>query len=428
MIETTLDEVKTLLGGDYSKCESPSLRLEKFVHLGGNTKKDEIDAVVKCQSSYSKKRAEGLLPANADRFLAKLKSRLIVNQAGGILENAGLCLHPYLGYPYIPGSAVKGVARHMAWCEWRVADESQKEEVARNIAKVFGYPTGDKKGLDDYLAKLGQKDCGGCISFWVAEPVEKVKLVTEIVTCHHAKYYQGDRPGEGACDDEAPNPQFFPAVEEGGEFMFTLVPLRDAGSAELALAKKWLIKAIEGNGIGAKTSAGYGWFGDIDECTKRYQEKKCKEEELAEKEARQKESESGLSELEAMEDKSSPEFVQRFTAFDKKVQELSPQNQERLNKLRKLLPQKSLSDEIRDKWAGKSVEECLLATPYIRDFKLKSEKEKKVIVDILRKHEVWQYLRKGDFKDIPKKHQKNLREQVEAIRAFAKTTSEGKMP
>lgn len=52
---------------------------------------------------------------------AQLQSRLMVNMAGGVMENAGLCLDRF-GLPYIPGSAVKGCARRAAlaalheWC------------------------------------------------------------------------------------------------------------------------------------------------------------------------------------------------------------------------------------------------------------------------------------------------------------------------
>ena len=43
----------------------------------------------------------------AQRLFAQLQARLMVNMAGGVMENAGLCLDRF-GLPYIPGSAVKG--------------------------------------------------------------------------------------------------------------------------------------------------------------------------------------------------------------------------------------------------------------------------------------------------------------------------------
>lgn len=262
MTATVLSEVQFLLGGEaFPKCESPSLRLEKFVRIGGDsTKRDEIDAVVKCQRKHGMKPQVCSVPSGGVRFPAKLKSRLIVNQAGGILENAGLCLHPHFGYPYIPGSTVKGVARHAAWCAWHEAEGETKEALARQMATVFGYPTGDT-GLDAYLKGLTcNATRGGCVAFFAALPDGKADLVTDIVNCHHMKYYGDDNQSAVATDDEAPNPQFFPAVEAGATFLFTLAPLRGAGEAELKFAKECLIKALTENGVGAKTSAGYGWF------------------------------------------------------------------------------------------------------------------------------------------------------------------------
>lgn len=277
---TALSEVCELLGGDrFPLCESRSLRLEKFVRIGGTSKREEIDAVVKCRSERARPMPK---PAGAIQFPATLKGRLIVNQAGGILENAGLCLHPHFGYPYVPGSAVKGVARHAAWCEWNAeADDAKKADIARRIAVVFGYPTMDK-GLDEYLADRGcDERRSGAVTFFAAEPENgKAPLVTDIVNCHHRKYYDGSQPD--ATDDEQPNPQFFPAVEAGATFVFTIAPVsrakfggvasplpngassatpagRDVPAA-LADAKRWLKAALTENGVGAKTSAGYGWF------------------------------------------------------------------------------------------------------------------------------------------------------------------------
>ncbi|MBR1835905.1 MAG: type III-B CRISPR module RAMP protein Cmr6 [Kiritimatiellae bacterium] len=264
MRATVTNELAALLGGVdrlYPACESLSLRLEKFVRLGDNSTKDEIDAVVKCHRAHARP-IPSFEPKGCATFVARLRSRLIVNQAGGILENAGLCLHPHFGSPYIPGSAVKGIARHAAWCEWKEAkdagDDGQAAAVAERIAAVFGYPTGDKDGLDAFLAARGWKDkrTSGSVVFLAAAPVDAGRLATDIVNCHHPKYYAGNLPY--AADNESPNPQFFPAVDEGVSFLFTIAPVRTG--ADMEAAKGWLVRAISENGAGAKTSAGYGWF------------------------------------------------------------------------------------------------------------------------------------------------------------------------
>lgn len=98
---------------------------------------------------------------------AQLQSRLMVNMAGGVMENAGLCLDRF-GLPYIPGSAVKGCARRAAlaalheWCEtgqkpgvtepdkdnlFKAACDSftTQTEMLAAIARVFGWCEQDWK-------------------------------------------------------------------------------------------------------------------------------------------------------------------------------------------------------------------------------------------------------------------------------------------
>ena len=264
-----------LLGKDCSKCQSPSLRLEKYVRLGkddkGKTvKKDEIEAVVNSHKEHAKP-IPVFEPKGAVPLVAKLRSRLIVNQAGGIRENAGLCLHPHFGAPYIPGSAVKGIARHAAWCQWKEAkdagNETEVNKIAQAIAKVFGFPTGDKDGLDTYLAEHGWKDKtqSGSIIFLPAVPWKngaafKGKLCVDIVNCHQKLYYGNKEKGAVPSATDQPNPQFFPCVDSDVSFRFVLVPTRIANQELVSSAQDWLIEGLEANGAGAKTAAGYGWF------------------------------------------------------------------------------------------------------------------------------------------------------------------------
>lgn len=428
MKNSALKEVQCLLGGEtFPNCESPSLRLEKFVRVGGNAKRAEIDAVVDCQNKKGVAPEGVPTPQGGIQFPATLKSRLIVNQAGGILENAGLCLHPHFGYPYIPGSAVKGVARHAAWCEWDEAkDEKQKVELAKRIVHVFGYPTNDDD-LDKFLEDLGDKERrSGCISFWTATPETKARLVTDIVNCHHKDYYAGSKPE--AYDDEKPIPIFFPAVEKGATFLFTLVPMRGATEDELELAKAWLIKAIQESGVGAKTSAGYGWF----EYSEEAEQKRAKDAETKRAEEAHKTLAQNLHNrifaLAAMDEKTE-EFAKEIAAIEVAMKDVKlPQSDiDEFNKQKRRLPQASLRDVLLREWSGKKSQDCAL-THYVMQFKAKSDKDKAKIVSVLRTHEVWKYLKAGNFTDLKKKHQAPLREQVEAIRAFAKTTPEGKMP
>ena len=428
MTATAIREVREILGGDkFPHCESPSLRLEKFVRIGDNAKREEIDAVVKCQRERGGKPRPLPLPPGGVRFPARLKSRLIVNQAGGILENAGMCLHPHFGYPFIPGSAVKGVARHAAWCEWNAAEGAEKERLAHDIARVFGFPTNDNS-LDKFLASLGDDTRrGGCVSFWAAEPEGKASLVTDIVNCHHMKYYGSENSSAVAHDDEQPNPQFFPAVAEGGLFLFTLVPVRGAGAAEVALAKGWLIRALTENGVGAKTSAGYGWFGYSEEDEQKYHEALRRKQADKERKRCIQETERHIFAL-AERDAASPEFADEIEKLDQAGMDgVSQMAVEEFNRQKRRLPRLLPREEILREWAGKTELECALSH-YVLSFAAKSDEVKRDVVSVLRTHPAWKFLRAGDFSAVKKKNQAALRQQVEAIRAFAKNTPEGKMP
>ena len=93
-----------------------------------------------------------LLQSRAKILFGRLRSRLLVNTSGTVMENAGLALDRY-GIPYIPGSAVKGCARRMAllalqeWCHKRTKPNGDPccepfdscEQMLTAIALVFGW-------------------------------------------------------------------------------------------------------------------------------------------------------------------------------------------------------------------------------------------------------------------------------------------------
>lgn len=405
---TILDDLLRL--GVRESCESPSLRLTKYLEIGDNTKAAEVNAVVACSNKYVpqhvKETSLFTIPKqngmDGVTIVATLKSRLIVNQAGGILENAGLCLHRHFGYPYIPGSAVKGLARHAAWCEWKAEeDEDKKLEIAKKIADVFGYPTGDAKPkknpsnrlyLDDYLKEIEPeiKDCSGSICFMSAEPVGRAPLVMDIVNCHHPKYYQGEQTE--ATDTENPIPNFFPAVEKGVQFQFQLMPLRNSSDGNLDFAKKWLVEAITIYGIGAKTAAGYGWFEDN---TEKYLEDEKRQQEIANKQQREKEL---LEEVAILEQSAGElltvEQVECYRCLKEKAKGIDNQQIiDALNKLAKKMPQESEEDKIRNRWNSLKNRDGILKDDLVKNFHKKDQAKRDAVAQLFR----------TDFNDIYKK-------------------------
>ncbi|MDR1816586.1 MAG: type III-B CRISPR module RAMP protein Cmr6 [Puniceicoccales bacterium] len=379
-----LKEIAPLL----AQVESASLRHGKLVAaLANATKRGEIEAVIACHRRHAATRIPPVTPRGALTFSATLGGRLIVNQAGGILENAGLNLHPHFNDPFIPGSAVKGIAAHAAWCEWNdESDAAKKTALARDIAAVFGFPTSDKS-LDAFLVeKCGFQEndaTGGAVAFLAAIPTTKPALVLEITNSHHMKYYGGGTAGV-ALDNEEPNPQFFPAVADGTPFRFTLAPLRAAGNgtagaaaagkssssdgvhavpaaALLPAAKRWLVAGLTLNGVGAKTAAGYGWF-IYDEAA----DQKAAAAEAAA--ARQREQAAAFAAEKAalpVLDDLPPEtlrpaladveaFLKKWKAADWPQNQLQPL-QDDAARNRKRLPQASPADRLRERWETQNV-------------------------------------------------------------------------
>lgn len=146
-------DTMSVLGNDARQCDSRTLFLEKFCDPQAkedNRKQAFLGARKTPPSEILKLKAQAwrqwllhvtkrATPRNEDEhntivIYAQLQARLMVNMAGGVMENAGLCLDRF-GLPYIPGSAVKGCARRAALAalrEWCLAGGSQENKPRTN--------------------------------------------------------------------------------------------------------------------------------------------------------------------------------------------------------------------------------------------------------------------------------------------------------
>jgi len=209
-------------------------------------------------------------------FEATLGARLLVNLAGGVIENAGIALDRCFGLPFIPGSAVKGIARAQALWEIHDAQGADKSRLLRLAMLLFGFGTNDIKAKGDFAwaggasaakttaDEIGSKDFKGCACFLPAYPTTPPTLVVDMVNPHYPDYYSGRR--SQAEDNESPIPSYFQAVEAGSAFGFAVLLNRVPSLPNLTQpglltqAKHWLERAVTRKGVGAKTAAGYGWF------------------------------------------------------------------------------------------------------------------------------------------------------------------------
>lgn len=215
--------------------------------------------------------------------IGQLEGRLAINLADSLIQNAGICLDRLFGLPYIPGSAIKGVARHAALAELKSASGENRRNLFKQVVAIFGCakndfapakpakkPGGKATPAGDFFPYLDlseERDQKGAIAFLPAYPLNEAKIVVDLTNVHYPLYYGGDKrkniqAGQtSSLKTEKPTPNPFPAVEVGAQFAFCLV--LNNMSEDLSLletASRWLRLAITEHGLGAKTASGYGWF------------------------------------------------------------------------------------------------------------------------------------------------------------------------
>ncbi|MGC8898785.1 MAG: type III-B CRISPR module RAMP protein Cmr6, partial [Bacteroidota bacterium] len=166
--------------------------------------------------------------------------RLVVGMGyKGSLE-IGMTLHHLYGFPYIPATAVKGLAR--AWAE--LVEKAEQSTIAR----VFGSESKDERKAESHQL--------GSVLFLDALPIDWPKLDVDIMNPHYPDYYK-DPKNNPPGDWQNPVPIPFLAVAPGTRFWFGLA---SKSAEDLKKAKQWLVSGLKELGIGAKTSAGYGYF------------------------------------------------------------------------------------------------------------------------------------------------------------------------
>jgi CRISPR-associated protein Cmr6 len=169
---------------------------------------------------------------------AKVRGRLVVGLGAESVLETSITLHHTYGVPYLPGSALKGLARHYA--------KHVDGWTSKHMEIVFG---------NDKLAKKAEESFAGYITFfdalYVPDSGEKGQaLHADVMTVHHQGYYMKDDVAPTDWDDPHP----VPFISATGIYLLAL-----AGPADwLPPTFKLLELALKEEGIGAKTSSGYG--------------------------------------------------------------------------------------------------------------------------------------------------------------------------
>ena len=171
---------------------------------------------------------------------AKVLGRMAVGLGAESILETSIVLHRTYGVPYIPGSALKGLAAAAAH-KFLVDDKWRKA-------------SGEKEIGESHRLMFGDTESSGYVTFhdalWIPEG-SGLPLDLDVMTVHHPDYYQG-KGNVPPADWDSPNPVSF--VSAQGRYLLALTGFEEWVDAALEI----LAGALERDGIGGKTAAGYG--------------------------------------------------------------------------------------------------------------------------------------------------------------------------
>ncbi|MDR4506852.1 MAG: type III-B CRISPR module RAMP protein Cmr6 [Candidatus Brocadiaceae bacterium] len=173
-------------------------------------------------------------------FTMSTDYRFISGLGGAHVLETGLTLHHLYGFPFLPASSAKGLARAYA--------ENIGDAVHSELLEVFG---SEDKGM------VSDSNREGKVVFLDGIPDKFPEIEVDIMNPHYGDYYQGNKP---PADYLNPTPIFFLAVAPGKAFIFSLF---STDKSLLEKSVKWLKGGLTELGAGGKTNVGYGYFNEV---------------------------------------------------------------------------------------------------------------------------------------------------------------------
>lgn len=246
--------------------------------------------------------------AGADPFTLKTDWRLIVGLGKKSSLEVGFTFNRY-GYPYLPGSSLKGLARTYGLLEIAlgieaiVKNKAEKEPLSKldvilsldnpqkyeEEIKTYQPNTGSLQMVEAFRLIFGTTDTAGKVVFFDAIPSEFPKLELDIMNPHYPDYYKdmgSNEPKVYPTNWQSPIPVKFLTLAPKSNFRFAIGWRNSAHDKEkngskwngwfkgeqikqeteqstprlIKLARRWLQGGLLELGAGGKTSAGYGYF------------------------------------------------------------------------------------------------------------------------------------------------------------------------
>ena len=373
-------------------------------------------------------------------LIGKLCASLAVNLSDSLIQNAGICLDRLFGEPYVSGSAVKGVSRHVALS--RLKAGMMTVSVFQKLFGTADVDFSEGGDLSEFAGEVPveQRNRKGGFDFLAAHPISDVQVAVDMTNVHYPDYYQSGQSEDLSKEKPRPNP--FPVTAPGADFAFCIASNGLQNEESLGgLMREIVREALETCGLGAKTAAGYGWF----DCsgTERWIENYKQHQIDAARQVAVSKLIEKIASLAAV-DVETPAFRTALAEIeaDPVFADLPSRSREELVRQKRRLPQQSPIDRQREQWRAAGVNAVIGLPVFARKFNILAadrakadvDEEMRVTVQLLREGEgigaeVWRQLkaiaddgkRKSKFKHIP-----NV---VGTIRELSKTKLDyGRMP
>lgn len=214
-----------------------------------------------------KNKQETLLASLSDNYqtgniVLKQNWRLATGLGNASVYNNGFSFHPVYGIPYLSGQQIKGIVRVYVIATFF---NYKEEEAVKD--EYFAYLFGRNKIEEDNTT---DNENSGAVTFFDAFPVNnEVKMEADIMAPHYKNYY-GEKGQPN--DKDSPDLIIFLSIKKGTfKFAFGIKKSKykeqipedteikvENSSNTLDLIKKLIEKAMDQEGIGAKTAVGYG--------------------------------------------------------------------------------------------------------------------------------------------------------------------------
>ena len=200
-------------------------------------------------------------------YQAELKSPLITGIGQTHPNEVGMVFDHTIGIPYIPASSVKGIVRFAHMLELIKSDNLEEykgsdkggeyiveSDLKTLIPAIFGGDADEEKE-----GKKKEKKLKGKVIFLDAYPAKVPDLHIDIMNPHYGDYYSDENGKIPPADYLDPTPIKFLTVKPGTVFTFKALVSKDSDFL-LEPLKTAFQKALEDEGVAAKTSVGYGRF------------------------------------------------------------------------------------------------------------------------------------------------------------------------